>query len=1016
MRPYKHIRKDRREMTTSSGTRSPSSGSSKRTLTLRICFIASLTAAAMVCGIVAHKVITNLEQDVGDQTYESVAASALENAQAIFQRKLQAGFVMASILGQAFPNGSQWPFVALEGYETIAQQLANLSVSVSHMLSVIVQPEQAADFEAFARRVYREHGYPETAGYNDDLGFGIWKIEEDEQGNSPSTSSSFSTLSNKRVRDTNGTSSHGSPWTILAPIFLNSNRSSTALLYNIHSPSAQGSAIDWMRTCANEHAAMATKTIATMNAPPACNVVTDFTEQLGPTGPVGVILQPVYPLNDHTNMVAVVGTSLQWENVLTSVVPDYVDGLHCVIASETATYTFVIQHGVPILIGEGDLHDRDFDRLARNVTLHDLKSTSARSATYTLTVYPTSRMFDVFQTNSPQVVSVGFVSIILVCIALFCAYDRLMKYEARQRRQLLDLKRRFVRFISHEIRTPLNCVSMGLEILQDDLRQHIFHHHHPHRNSLGDGRNSVDDSNRRKSMDGDSHINRKMGPTEPTLNICKEQNNNDSGLSDKEAVMRDQKQSIDTSLNQLEGPSLSLSQYRSCVPFMQSCLELTGDIYENTKNAVAVLDDLLNYDKIQTGTLKLEVTKVQIWDMVRKTVLQFKLQAQNKRLQLHTYIDTGSSSYHSKTHSQHDDDDDDGVPEQNDEESDSDFVEESGEFGSSRDINALGDDLKLSQALRNLISNALKFTCEGGTVTVSASYKRDGLPKAKRLADAASAAYPRSGSVCISVHDTGAGMSADQLKLLFQEWVQFDANKLQKGGGSGLGLCITKEIVEQHGGIIAAESAGLGKGATFTVELPLYEFPRTVEHNRKKHASGLISHEGEGVEGSVGATESTAPTTDIIVLRAPPRLVQHRILVVEDVISNCKLLVRLLERGGHTCDVATNGQEAIDCYLADQAAASAAAAAPTDPITSNARHVLYDTILMDSEMPVLTGPQATKQLRELGCTAAIIGITGNVLPADVQYFKSHGADEVLPKPVEITLIEDFWANHNCFQR
>jgi len=458
-----------------------------------------------------------------------------------------------------------------------------------------------------------------------------------------------------------------------------------------------------------------------------------------------------------------------------------------------------------------------------------------------------------------------------------------------------------------------------------------------------------------------------------------------------------------------------------CAVFAKTCMELTIDAYENTKNAVAVLDDLLNYDKIQTGTLKLEVGHVRVWDMVRKTTLQFKLQAQNKRIALHTCIQKPELPRPPKQHLTNNEDN--GVDHDNNNNNNDaiDIVDdETGEVIQYKQINVLGDGMKLSQALRNLLSNALKFTPEGGTVTVSASYVADGLPKAKPLAEATTgpyASYPRSGSVCIRVQDTGVGISSDQLKLLFQEWVQFDANKLQKGGGSGLGLCITKGIIEQHGGTITAESSGLGKGSTFIMELPLYEFPLEDTVKAQKAPSNRQEDETTRIEDSADCTlSSTATTSDHLALAAVQQPMQHRILVVEDVIANRKLLVRRLERAGHKCGVASNGQEAIDCYLADKKAAADAAAAKHDDLLfdevdgSGSCHQPFDTILMDSEMPVLTGPEATQRLRQLGCTAAIVGVTGNVLPSDVQFFRSQGADAVLPKPLDIALLDEFWAN------
>ena len=112
------------------------------------------------------------------------------------------------------------------------------------------------------------------------------------------------------------------------------------------------------------------------------------------------------------------------------------------------------------------------------------------------------------------------------------------------------------------------------------------------------------------------------------------------------------------------------------------------------------------------------------------------------------------------------------------------------------------------------------------------------------------------------------------------------------------------------------------------------------------------------------------------------------ILVVDDVISNTKLLVRLLERHGHTCGVARNGQDAIDTYVA-----------------SDDKGAPFDTILMDYEMPRLNGPEAIRQIRDFGSDSFIVGVSGNVLPEDQAFFRDSGANAVLPKPVQFPDLE-----------
>jgi two-component system, sensor histidine kinase len=190
-----------------------------------------------------------------------------------------------------------------------------------------------------------------------------------------------------------------------------------------------------------------------------------------------------------------------------------------------------------------------------------------------------------------------------------------------------------------------------------------------------------------------------------------------------------------------------------------------------------------------------------------------------------------------------------------------------------------------------------------------------------------------------------------------------------------LGLHITKKLVEQHGGTIEMFSDGLGLGCVTVVELPLY-----------------INFTPTNSNCNPTIIESLVPTKKV----SHQRL--RKCLVVDDSLPNRKMLVRLLERAGHTCLSACNGQEAVEIMDADYAASMHDK--DYDPI---------DSILMDFEMPVLNGPDATKILREKGYnTVTIIGVTGNVLVDDINYFTLAGANRVLPKPVTLSLIEDCW--------
>uniref|UniRef100_A0A7S3M3C7 Response regulatory domain-containing protein n=1 Tax=Spumella elongata TaxID=89044 RepID=A0A7S3M3C7_9STRA len=118
---------------------------------------------------------------------------------------------------------------------------------------------------------------------------------------------------------------------------------------------------------------------------------------------------------------------------------------------------------------------------------------------------------------------------------------------------------------------------------------------------------------------------------------------------------------------------------------------------------------------------------------------------------------------------------------------------------------------------------------------------------------------------------------------------------------------------------------------------------------------------------------------------------QKRILLVEDATSNHCLDMKMLAKQGHVCEQAHDGQMAVDMVQAAEKNNSA-----------------YDMILMDYEMPVMNGPTATAKLRELGFTLPIVGVTGNVLPADMEHFMAQGADAVLPKPLQLAALEAVW--------
>jgi CheY-like chemotaxis protein len=280
------------------------------------------------------------------------------------------------------------------------------------------------------------------------------------------------------------------------------------------------------------------------------------------------------------------------------------------------------------------------------------------------------------------------------------------------------------------------------------------------------------------------------------------------------------------------------------------------------------------------------------------------------------------------------------------------------------------------------------------------------------------------GQLVFVVRDTGAGISRENLKHLFEEGIQFHANLLQAGGGSGLGLWISKGIIEMHGGSLSGHSDGAGRGSVFTFRIPAYlnethnyissNLSMVQQYQQLHHRARDRDHVSSQPPGTRSRTTSTATvevTDEVQHLSSLLRdLHISTVLVVDDAPSSRKIVCRLLRMAGCKYTEATNGQESLDKFQ--------------EAVSSSAPLGL---ILMDFEMPMsvllcplsfrlslfltltclrMNGPEAVKRLRELGCRAPIFGLTGNVLPEDVQLFVSNGADAVLGKPLTITRLTD----------
>lgn len=285
----------------------------------------------------------------------------------------------------------------------------------------------------------------------------------------------------------------------------------------------------------------------------------------------------------------------------------------------------------------------------------------------------------------------------------------------------------------------------------------------------------------------------------------------------------------------------------------------------------------------------------------------------------------------------------------------------------------ISDRLRLSQVLINLLSNAVKFTPEYGSVTLQVGV----IPLTK---EASAEACLR-----VRVRDTGIGIAKENQGSLFTSFVQLDGSVTRKYGGTGLGLAISKRIVELMGGRIWVESDE-GSGSDFIFEIPIsFE-----ELGEKEQGEKELERQARRVrleEPALGKGAAQNASDDAVTIDHGGGEGWHAktILLVDDIDINREIVIAILAETGIQIECAENGRQAVDLFVE----------CPQK----------YDLVLMDMQMPIMDGLQATTTLRELGTAKArgipIVAMTANAFKEDEAACLAAGMNAHLAKPLDM---------------
>jgi len=336
--------------------------------------------------------------------------------------------------------------------------------------------------------------------------------------------------------------------------------------------------------------------------------------------------------------------------------------------------------------------------------------------------------------------------------------------------------------------------------------------------------------------------------------------------------------------------------------------EAFGKIYESGDLLLNIINDILDLSKIEAGKLEIIPFKYDIPSLVNDSVQFNRLRYDSKPIDLSIHVDENMPHY------------------------------------------LFGDELRIRQVLNNILSNAYKYTDEGMvTLYVSAESIQDDSENVMLV---------------LRICDTGHGMTAEQLEELFNEYTRFNAEANRETVGTGLGMSITKQLLDLMKGEITVKSEP-GEGTEFIVRLP------------QKTAGAEIC--GKEVSEKLRNFNFRSTTLSNKTQFLREYMPYGNVLVVDDVESNIYVIKGMLLPYGINVDIASSGFEAIKKIKDGN---------------------IYDIVFMDHMMPKMDGVETTKRLRDMGYKHNIVALTANAIIGCAEMFMKNGFDGYISKPID----------------